>query len=186
MVAIMNEVARGCVFRKGLAELLGGPGRSWMRGDRDVHDVATPMGQDNEHEQQSIRDGGHDEEIGGHDLIDVIGEERPPGLGRRAPAASHVSGHGRLTDVDAELQEFAVDSRRTPERIGLRHPTNQEADVRRDDRSTQTTSAFPGLEEPEAPTVPGEDRLGSDEDDGRPPLDPTLPTARPTAFDRRA
>jgi hypothetical protein len=84
VVAIVHEVARGCVFRKRFAELLGGPGRSRMRGDRDVHDVATPMRQDDEHEQQSIGDGGHDEEIGGHDLIDVIGEECPPGLGRRA------------------------------------------------------------------------------------------------------
>ena len=65
-----------------------------MRGNADVHDAATVMGQDDQHEQQSIRDGGHDEEIGGHDLIDVIGKERPPGLGRRAPPADHVLCHG--------------------------------------------------------------------------------------------
>jgi hypothetical protein len=103
VVAIVKEIARGCVFRKRLAELLRSPCCGRMRGDADVHDAATAMGQDDQHEQQSIRDGGHDEEIGGHDLIDVIGKERPPGLGRRALVASHVSGHGRLTDVDAEL-----------------------------------------------------------------------------------
>jgi len=60
----------------------------------------------------------HAEEIGGHDLLDVIGKQRAPGLGWRAPAASDGPGHGRSTDVGAELQEFAVDSRRTSERIG--------------------------------------------------------------------
>jgi hypothetical protein len=105
VIAIVNEVTRGRVVRKGLAELLGGPEGGRMRGDRDMNDAATLMGQDDQHEQQSICDSLHDEEIGGRDLIDVIGEERAPSLGRRAPVASHVSGHGRLTDVDAELQE---------------------------------------------------------------------------------
>ena len=82
VVAIVNEVGRGSVFRKGLAELLRGPTGRRMRGDPDVNDAATPVGQNDQYEQQSIRDGGHDEEIGGHDLIDVIGEERPPRLGR--------------------------------------------------------------------------------------------------------
>jgi hypothetical protein len=96
-----------------------------MCGHRDVDNATTLMGQDDQHEQQSIRDGGHDEEIGRYHLIHMIGEECPPGLGGRAAAARHVSGHGRLTDVDAELQEFTVDSRCTPERIGLRHLANQ-------------------------------------------------------------
>jgi hypothetical protein len=52
-----------------------------MRGDRDVRDAPTLVGQNDEHEQQSIGDGRHDKEIGSRDLVDVIGEERPPGLG---------------------------------------------------------------------------------------------------------
>jgi hypothetical protein len=105
VVAVVNEIARGRVLRKGLAELLRGPERGRMCGHREVDNATTLMGQDDQHEQQSIRDGGHDEEIGGYHLIHMIGEECPPGLGRRASAARHVSGHGRLTDVDAELQE---------------------------------------------------------------------------------
>ena len=78
-----------------------------------------------------------------------------------------------MLDVDAEFHEFAVDSRRTPERIFLRHPANQCTDVWRDDRSTPTP-AFPSPEEPEASTVPGEDGLGLDDDDGCPPFVPDL------------
>ena len=45
MVPIVNEVARGRVFRKGFAELLGRPCRGRMCGDRDM-DHAAMMGQD--------------------------------------------------------------------------------------------------------------------------------------------
>ena len=113
MVAIVHEVARGRVLRKGLAELLRGPTGRRMRGDPDVNDAATPVGQNDQYEQQSIRDGGHDEEIGGHDLIDVIGEERPPRLGRWSSVSGHVFGDRGLADVCAKLQERAVNSRRT-------------------------------------------------------------------------
>jgi hypothetical protein len=65
VVAIMKEKARGRVFRKRLAELLRRPSCGGMRGDADVHDTPTAMGQDDQHEQQLARDGGHDEEIGG-------------------------------------------------------------------------------------------------------------------------
>jgi hypothetical protein len=46
-----------------------------MRRDRDVNDATTVMGEDDQHEQQSIRHGRHHEEISGDDLIDVIGQE---------------------------------------------------------------------------------------------------------------
>jgi hypothetical protein len=43
------------------------------------------MGEEHEYEQQTIRRGRHDEEVRGDDLADVIREESPPRLGRRAP-----------------------------------------------------------------------------------------------------
>jgi hypothetical protein len=70
VVAIVNQVARSRVLRKGFAELLRGPEGRRMRGNCDVSDAAALMGEDDQHEQQSIRDGRHDEEIGGRDLVD--------------------------------------------------------------------------------------------------------------------
>jgi hypothetical protein len=67
-----------------------------MRGHRDVDDAATVMGKDHQHEQQSIRSGGHDEEVGGCDLVEMIGKERPPCLGRRALTTCHVLRDSRL------------------------------------------------------------------------------------------
>ena len=51
-----------------------------MLGDRHVDDPSTVVREDDEHEQQPERDRRHDEEVGGHDLARVIGEERPPRL----------------------------------------------------------------------------------------------------------
>jgi hypothetical protein len=124
VVAIVHEVARGRVLWKGLAELLGGPRRGRMRGHRDVDDAPTVMGQDDQHEQQSIRHGGHDEEVRSHDLPDMIRQKRPPRLGRRSSTSGHVRGDRGLADVYAELQEFAVNSRRTPERVSCCHSAN--------------------------------------------------------------
>ena len=80
VITIANEIPRDLVPRKRLAELLGGPCRRGMGGDGHVHDAATLVRQDDQHEEQSIRGGGHDEEIGGRDLADMIREKRAPRL----------------------------------------------------------------------------------------------------------
>jgi hypothetical protein len=49
-----------------------------MSGDGHVHDAATMMRQNDQHEEESIRGGGHYEEIGGRDLAEVIREEPAP------------------------------------------------------------------------------------------------------------
>jgi hypothetical protein len=38
------------------------------------------VSEDHQHEQQAIRGGRHHEEVLGHHLADVVGEERPPRL----------------------------------------------------------------------------------------------------------
>ena len=43
--------------------------------------------------------------------------------------ATQNSGYGPLRDQDAEHLEFTVDARRTPQRIGSRHPLDQLANL---------------------------------------------------------
>ena len=68
VITIANEIARDLVPWERLAELLGGPRRRGMAGDGHVDNAATLMRQNDQHEQESTRDGRHDEEIGGGDL----------------------------------------------------------------------------------------------------------------------
>jgi hypothetical protein len=88
--------------------------------------------------------------------------------------AGHVGGNGRLTQFDSQFQEFAVNSWRAPQWVGLRHRANQPADIRRKARSTHAATAFPRPEEPEATTMPREDRLGLHDHDGCSPRVPDV------------
>jgi len=51
-----------------------------MAGDGHMYDAATLMRQNDQNEEESTRGGGHDEEIGGGDLADMIREKRRPRL----------------------------------------------------------------------------------------------------------
>jgi hypothetical protein len=95
-----------------------------MGGHGDVHNASTLMDEDEEHEQESTRCRRDDEEIGCRDLLGMICQERPPRLGRRSGAPAHVLRDGRLRDVEAQFQQLAVNPRRAPERIRLRHGPN--------------------------------------------------------------
>lgn len=97
--------------------------------DGDVHDASTMVGQHHQHEQEAARRRWDHEEVGRNELLHVIPQERAPRLRGRLPTADHVFGNRRLRDVDPEFQQFTVNSRRAPQRVGLRHRLNQPADV---------------------------------------------------------
>jgi hypothetical protein len=48
----------------------------------------------------------------------MVAEKSLPSLGRRSPPPGHIFGNRRLPDVDAELEEFAVNPWGAPERVG--------------------------------------------------------------------
>jgi hypothetical protein len=79
-IAIMEEVSGRFVVRKPVAQLLGRPSRGRMVGDRHVNEPPTVVRKNDEHEEQPEGDRRHDEQIGGHDLARVIGQECSPRL----------------------------------------------------------------------------------------------------------
>ena len=66
-----------------------------------------------------------------------------------------------------------------PIRIGLRHGSNQDADVRGDRRSASPSSTLPRPPQAKALTMPGEDGLGSHNDECRSPVGPRARQPRP-------
>jgi hypothetical protein len=79
-----------------------------MVGAGHVNEPPTVVRQDDEHEEQPEGDRRDDEQVGGHDLAGVTGQERSPPLRRRAVAPAHVLGDGGLTHGDPQLLELAV------------------------------------------------------------------------------
>ena len=79
-----------------------------MCGDREVQD-ATPLGcQHHKHVQDLEPDRRHHAEVHRNQCLQVIVEERPPGWRGWLSEPDHVLADASLPDVDAKLQEFAV------------------------------------------------------------------------------
>src|SRR5713101_2941369 len=73
----------------------------------------------------------------------MIAQKGRPALRRRSPPPRHVLGYTRLPDIDAELEQFAVDPRCTPQRVGKAHVADQLAYLRRHLWPSPAGSRFP-------------------------------------------
>jgi hypothetical protein len=115
LITVAQEI-RGCgLVREGVHDLLGGPVRGGVIGHVEVDDAPPMMSEHDEDEEHAQARSGHSEETNRDEVLDMIGQERPPGLrGQEAPLR-HEPGDGALGHVDAELEELAMDSRGCPE-----------------------------------------------------------------------
>src|SRR6267378_1312525 len=120
-VATAEEIRWGGVVREGVHDLLDRPSGGGMLGDIEVEDAPAVMGEDDQNEEDAPASGRNGEEVDRDEVADMVGEEGSPGLRRGRAALREQAGDGALGDVDAELQEFAVNSRRTPERVRCGH-----------------------------------------------------------------
>src|SRR6516162_4303491 len=96
-----------------------------VRGDIEVNDPSAVVAEDDHGVEQPKRRGRNNEHVDSHSVAHMVAQEAAPGRGGDLWSPRHVSADGRLADHDAELEQFAVDAGRTPERIGDAHPTDQ-------------------------------------------------------------
>ena len=83
------------------------------------------------HDQQSIdrtkEDCRHHENVHRGDTVSMVTKERLPTLRRRGPPPRHILGHTGLADLDAQLEQLAMDPRRSLQRVGDAHLADQPA-----------------------------------------------------------
>src|SRR6202007_2846808 len=96
----------------------------------------------------------YDEQIHRGDAVGMIAKERPPALGWRISSPGRVLGHAGLSDIDAELEEFSMDPRRSPQRIGNAHLADKLACLRRYSWSATTAPRLPPPVRSEPDAVP--------------------------------
>src|SRR6202047_3307298 len=104
--------------------------------------------------EQTKRDCWDDEQIHRRDAVGVIVEKCFPALGRRPSTLGHILGYARLTDIDAELEKFAVDAWRSPEWIGEAHFPDELTRFQWYSRPATMASRLPAPVQPETRAMP--------------------------------
>jgi hypothetical protein len=158
---------------EGVHQLLGGPRGGGVLGDIDVHDPASVVRDQNEHEEHAAGQRRDGEEIHRDEGREVVGEEGAPRLGWWTRELREQSRYRALGDFNPQLRELAVDARGAPQRIGACHVGEESGDGRIE---RGPTSAVPSRALSPPPTQPGpmpsDDGLRVDEHKCRPPLAP--------------
>ena len=96
LVAIAKEVRRQGVVREGVYDLLGRPGGGGMFCHVEVEDTSAMVGEEGENEEHAQARSGNREEIAGHQVPDMVVEERSPGLRWRGASLREKPGDGAL------------------------------------------------------------------------------------------
>ena len=94
-VAVAQQVSRSAIPRERIEQLMCYPFRRRICGHGEVDDASPVMGEDHEYKQQTERSSWNHEEVGGGQILHVILEECPPGLGRWPSIPDHVFGDSR-------------------------------------------------------------------------------------------
>ncbi len=175
-VAVVNQIARRCVERKCLAQLLTHPGAGWMSRHIEMKNSPPIMGDDEEAIENAEGECWHGEEVHCGDGFAVIAQKRRPSLrrfrvSRRLP---HPTQHGSLRDVEAEHLELAVDARRSPGGVLGDHAEDQYAQflARWPSPNTGTLPRDPFPIELESGAMPADDRLRLDDEERLLPAGP--------------
>src|SRR5262245_15757585 len=113
-----------------------------MRGYSQPQKLTTTVRQDQESVQQPKRDRRDQEQIHRCDAVGMIAKEGLPALRRRHPPPRHLLCDRGLSDIDAELEQFAVYPRSAPKRVRDTHLRNETANVRRCWRPATARSGF--------------------------------------------
>src|SRR5450756_625276 len=139
------------------------PFSRWVCCDVDPDQVSAVQTDDDEGIEQVEANGRNDEQIHGSDVRRVVPQKGAPSLTWRPASLDHVLGDARLRDIKPELEEFAVDARRTPKRILHANLPDQCAEVRLDLRTPSPGARLPTPVAAKAGPVPPHDGLRLDD-----------------------
>ena len=107
--------------------MLREPNLRRVSGDVEMDDSPSMMIKYNHGIKHPKRRGRDDEHIDRDDDRHMVPQKAVPSRGGSVRAPRQISSNGGLTDLDAELEQFAVDARCAPERVVEAHLTDQVA-----------------------------------------------------------
>lgn len=174
---IPNEVSRRAVPWESLGDLARDPLRSRVFRHAKRHPNLSSMPYDDKTIEDPERDRWKDKKVDRCDAVGMVAQKRSPALRRWPPAAAHIPSDCRLSDFEAELEQFTMNVWCAPERVRPAHLANERAQLSRDLRSAYMVARSPAPIRSKPGTVPANDRLGPDnrnraQDGGKPAIEP--------------
>src|SRR6195256_125469 len=100
--------------------------------DIDPDKFSALQSNDDEDIEQVKANGWGNEQVHGGDVGRMVTQEGAPSRGGRLASLDHILRDTGLSDLKAELEQLAMDARRSPQRIVGAHPSDQRAQVRVD------------------------------------------------------
>src|SRR5665811_2228415 len=161
-VPIPNEVSRRLVPRESLGDLARDPLRSRVFRHAKRQPNSSSMPYDDKTIKHPERDRWKGKKVDRRNAIRMIVQKRPPALRRWQLAAAHISSDCRLSDLEAELEQFTMNVWGAPERVRPAHLANERAQFSRDLRSANRVARSPAPIRPKPSTVPANDRFRPD------------------------
>src|SRR6516162_3316673 len=149
-IIVAHQIGRRRVPRERLHDLLGQPLRRRTPGYRKPQQLSSSMPQYKKGKQALEGQGWNHTEINCCYGLGVIAQECPPGLRWWPSASDHVLGDRRLSDLEPKLQQFAMNSRSTPQRILLAHAPDEIAQLALDSWPSRPSSRFPAPVSPKS------------------------------------
>ena len=131
------------VPRERLGDLARDPLRGWICRHAKRHPKSSSVAHNDKTIQKLECDRRQDKEVDRRDAVDVIAEKRPPALRRWPRVAAHVPSDRRLGDLEAELEQLTMNTRRAPQGVRTAHLANERAQLSRDLRSANTVAGSP-------------------------------------------
>ena len=128
-VSVPQQIARCSVPGKGLGHLARKPILRGIWRDRKVDDPSAIKTEHDQGVEQVERRRGDHEHVNCRNVWQVVAQKAPPGRGGDLGPPRHPPPNCGLADLDAELEQFPVNARRTPQRIGFAHAADQITDV---------------------------------------------------------
>src|SRR6266480_4781868 len=111
--------------------------------DVDPDKVSAGQPDEDKDIEQIEANGRNNEQVHGGDVRCVVTHEGAPSLRGRAASLDHVLRDAGLSDLEAELEQLAMDARRSPQRIVNAHPPDQSAQFRVDLGPASKGAGFP-------------------------------------------
>jgi hypothetical protein len=122
-----------------------------MRSYTEMNDAPPVVCQDQEDIQDLEPESRHGEKVDRDHAFHMVLQEGPPRLRWRLPPVYHVLAHAGFADINAEFEEFAMNSGSSPKRILSAQPPDQISYFWRDPWAARlAVTNFPGPEESKA------------------------------------